>query len=82
MNCQEVQDRLFELRDGLVDTGLSDHIRNHLSHCSTCQREWEVVQRFANLWDSVASASWANATWPPSERPHLTPSELWTLPRI
>lgn len=79
MICQEVQENLFELLEGLIAEPHAAEMRAHVQTCAACQREWVASQRFAEFWKVLSAESLAGAPWPPEGRPHLTLDELWAL---
>lgn len=79
MKCQEVQYKLFELADNMLDAGLTEKLNRHLQTCPICQQEWDAIQRFKNLLSTAIPTYWMSTTWSLLDRPHLNPFELWTL---
>ncbi|MBN1516014.1 zf-HC2 domain-containing protein [Candidatus Sumerlaeota bacterium] len=72
MNCNDIRSRLTEFRDGVLDEPAASAVREHLSTCAECRREWEQDGKFVMLLKSLRTFEACDeAEWPPDEPPHL-----------
>jgi flagellar motility protein MotE (MotC chaperone) len=61
MNCERIQESLLDFEAGALSSEVASQVREHLSNCPVCQREW------ADLKDTLSKLD----AWPeekPSER--------------
>lgn len=57
MTCDEYQEQLPERAMGQLDEGADEHLARHLSDCSECRSQWELLQlglSDLNQWQAEA----------------------------
>jgi len=54
MNCQRVQDSFVDYQDGSLPAAVAAELRDHLTNCPVCQREWSALQEITRKLDTLA----------------------------
>ncbi|MCF7761699.1 MAG: hypothetical protein K9M98_14465, partial [Cephaloticoccus sp.] len=86
MNCTHAQERLTELLDPRNATATTDEVRQHLTHCPDCQREFSSLQRTLATLDIMPNEQpsprlRANFYAMLEEEKHSAASAVTTTPR-